>query len=114
MAKLLAKQQRERPKQQTWMADLVACLGPETGTPSIPPPTVSPSVPVPTAANIPVPNFTSFDTTSELWKDYCARLYFCQSSLYSKGQNVPNHTNTTYKLISTIANSGLLQRLSMN
>ena len=108
MADERAEQQRlmadERAEQQRQMAALIAHLSPTPGTSSIPP--ASTSVTALTHANI--PNFTSFDATSELWKDYWARF-----QTFAGAHSIPddkmvqvfltNQNTTTYKLISTMA-----------
>ena len=91
------------------MVGLVARPGPAPATPNIPPsPPISTSVPIPTVANL--SNFTAFDATSQLSKDYWTRFFTfagVHSTLYDKRTQafLTNKIITINIIICTMAKS---------
>ena len=65
-----------------------------------------------------IPNFLPFDSTSELWKDYLARLYTCASANSVHEDKVAqvfltNQTTANYKLLATLAGQQSPPQLEM-
>ena len=64
--------------------------------------------PAPVAPAASVPSFASFDSTSELWRDYLARFHTFVGANSITRENIAqvfltNQTTTAYKLLSTLA-----------
>ena len=98
IATLVELMQQQMVMQQQQMAELVNRLAPprEGSTVKVAPTPVS------------IPKFTSFDPTSELWKDYLARFdTFTQANSIPEGKVaqvfLTNQTTSIYKLLSTLA-----------